>query len=246
MQTLTEAIIAAGLSERILSESQLARLLSGTAQRRYNLVNRALHRSELIRLRRGCYRLATAITGTAPHPFVVAQALRPGSYVSLESALSFHGLIPEAVPSPLSIVPGRRREDMTVPEFGTFLFRPLALNPGYFLEGVERVVLDGQAALVARPWRALLDRCALFKADRAGLADLLSSLRIDRDDLAALNADELDALRSVYRHRRLRTLVDTLQRDLTNPGEAAQKSSSQASPAVVRRTREGKSVSRSS
>lgn len=215
MQRLTETIIAAGRRERLLNESQLARLLGGSAQRRYNLVNRALHHGELIRLRRGCYRLATAIAGSAPHPFVVAQALRPGSYVSLESALSFHSLIPEAVPTTLSIVPGRRRDDLTLPAFGAFLFRPLALNPGYFLEGVERVVLDGQAALVARPWRALLDRCALFKADRPRLADLLNSLRIDPDDLAALNADELDALKPVYRHRRLHTLIDTLQRERT-------------------------------
>jgi hypothetical protein len=215
MQTLTEAIITAGWRERVLSESQLARLLGGTTQRRYNLVNRALHRGELVRLRRGRYRLATSMAGTALHPFVVAQALRAGSYVSLESALNFHGLIPEAVPSTLSIVPGRRRDDMTVPDLGTFLFRPLALNPGYFLEGVERVVLAGQAALVASPWRALLDRCALFKADWPGLADLLHSLRIDPHDLAALRADDLDALKPVYRQRRRRTLIDTLQRELT-------------------------------
>lgn len=213
MQTLTEIIIAAGRRERILNESQLARLLGGSAQRRYNLVNRALHHGELIRLRRGCYRLATVIAGTAPHPFVVAQALRPGSYVSLESALSFHGLIPEAVPTTLSIVPGRRRDDLTVPELGAFLFRPLALNTGYFLEGVERVVLAGQAALVASPWRALLDRCALFKADRPGLADLLHSLRIDPDDLAAFRANELDAVKPVYRHQRLRSLIDAMQQE---------------------------------
>ncbi|WP_373508680.1 hypothetical protein [Thiocapsa sp.] len=63
MQTLTETIIAAGRRERLLNESQLARLLGGSAQRRYNLVNRALHHGEAIRLRRGCYRLATAIGG---------------------------------------------------------------------------------------------------------------------------------------------------------------------------------------
>lgn len=216
MQTLTEAIIAAGWRERVLSESQLARLLGGSAQRRYNLVNRALHRGELVRLRRARYRLATSIAGTAPHPFVIAQVLRAGSYVSLESALSFHGLIPEAVPSTLSVVPGRRRDDMRVPDFGTFLFWPLALNPGYFLEGVERVVLDGQAALVARPLRALLDRCCLFRTDWPGLADPLHGLRIDPDGLAALRADDLDALKPVYRHRRMRTLIDAMQGELTS------------------------------
>lgn len=77
MQRLTEAIIANGWRARILNEAQLARLLGGTAQRRYNLVNRALRSGELIRLRRGRYRLAASITGRVPHPFVVARALQP-------------------------------------------------------------------------------------------------------------------------------------------------------------------------
>lgn len=213
MQTLTETIIAAGRREYILTEAQLARLLDGSAQRRYNLVNRALHSGELIRLRRGRYRLATPIAGKPPHPFVVAQALRSGSYISLESALSFHGLIPEAVPSTQSIVPGRRGDECSIPDLGVFLFRPLALNPGYFLESVERVMLNGQAALVARPLRALLDRCCLLKLDWHGLDALLDSLRIDPDDLARLPRDELETLKPVYRHQRLRSLIDAMQQE---------------------------------
>ncbi|AGA89836.1 hypothetical protein Thimo_1020 [Thioflavicoccus mobilis 8321] len=211
MQTLTEVIIAAGWRGRVLSETQLARLLDGSAQRRYNLVNRALRRGELVRLRRGRYRLAAAVGGTAPHPFVVAQALRAGSYVSFESALSFHGLIREAVPATLSVVPGRRRDEMSVPGQGSFLFWPLALNPGYFLEGVGRVVFDGQAALVARPLRALLDRCCLLRSDWPGVEALLQGLRIDPDGLAALWDDELEALRPVYRHRRMCAVIDAMQ-----------------------------------
>ncbi|EXJ14554.1 type IV toxin-antitoxin system AbiEi family antitoxin domain-containing protein [Imhoffiella purpurea] len=216
METLTESIIAAGWAERILTEGQLARLLDGTAQRRYNLVNRALHRGELMRLRRGRYRLAASVSGKLAHPFVVAQALRPGCYVSLESALSFHGWIPEAVPMTLGILPGRRREEYEIPRLGTFRFWPLAVNPGFFLEAVERVVIDGQTALVARPLRALLDRFCLLKRDWPGAKELAHDMRIDPDLMASLGRDELDALRPLYRHRRMRAAIDAMERELVS------------------------------
>ena len=43
MNPLMEKILEANWGERVFTERQLARLLDGTPQRRYNLVNRALH-----------------------------------------------------------------------------------------------------------------------------------------------------------------------------------------------------------
>ncbi|WPL16326.1 hypothetical protein Thiowin_01279 [Thiorhodovibrio winogradskyi] len=42
MQTLTKCIITTNLREFILNESLLARILGGSAQRRYNLITHAL------------------------------------------------------------------------------------------------------------------------------------------------------------------------------------------------------------
>ncbi len=221
METLTKAIQAACWQERILSEAQLARLLDGSPQRRYNLVNRALHGGELLRLRRGCYRLAPAVSGSLPNPFVVAQALRPGSYVSMESALSFHGWIPEAVPVTLSILPGRRRDEALVPGLGSFQFSPLALRRGFFLEAVDRVPFGGQVALVARPLRALLDRFCLLKQDWPGLAAVNQDLRIQPEMILGLRPDDLEPLRPLYRHGRMRNLIDALQRELDSPAWGA-------------------------
>ena len=75
MQTLTQVVIGAGLGSKVLHDGQLAVLLEGSAQRRYNLVNRALVAGELVRLKRGCYVLHPAVTGTKPHGFVVGQHL---------------------------------------------------------------------------------------------------------------------------------------------------------------------------
>ena len=82
MQTLTEQLIHAGWAGRVLSQTQLARMLDGTPQRRYNLVNRALQHGELLQLRRGLYLLAPQSQSKTPHPFALAQALQSGSYIS--------------------------------------------------------------------------------------------------------------------------------------------------------------------
>lgn len=97
MQTLAQKLIEQGLENRVLTEKQLARVLKGSRQRRYGLVNRALKAGELHRLSRGRYLLADRFRDYPGHPFALAQALVPGSYVSFETAFAHHGWIPEAV-----------------------------------------------------------------------------------------------------------------------------------------------------
>ena len=48
MQTLAQELIDQGLKNRVLTEKQLARVLEGSQQRRYGLVNRALKAGDLI------------------------------------------------------------------------------------------------------------------------------------------------------------------------------------------------------
>ena len=97
MSSLAQQVTAAGLADHILSERQLGNLLGGGDARRYGLVNRALKDGSLLRVKRGTYLLGKRYRSEAIHPFPVAQALVPGSYVSFESALAHHGWIPEAV-----------------------------------------------------------------------------------------------------------------------------------------------------
>lgn len=51
-----------------------------------------------VQLRRKLYALATPWRRVHPHPFLIANELHHPSYVSLQSALAYHGMIPEAVP----------------------------------------------------------------------------------------------------------------------------------------------------
>ena len=83
MNTIINKILEQGLANRPLRVNQLKRLVGGSAQRRYNLVNRAIKAGELVRLHRGLYILNDRFRDYPCHPFVLAQALAPGSYISL-------------------------------------------------------------------------------------------------------------------------------------------------------------------
>ena len=91
----------------------------------------------LLQLRRGLYALAPPYRKVTPHPFVVANRLVRGSYVSLQSALAYHGLIPEHVPVTTSMTTGRpqRREN----PLGSFEYHHVRkdLLTGYRLESAR-------------------------------------------------------------------------------------------------------------
>ncbi|MBM4332227.1 MAG: hypothetical protein FJ117_13580 [Deltaproteobacteria bacterium] len=94
---------------------------SATAVRRQ--LDRWVKSGRLLRLWRGVYAVAIPYRAEAPHPFLVANHLRRPSYVSLQSALSHYGMIPEFVPVTTCVTTGRP-EELDTP-LGRFLFRRL-------------------------------------------------------------------------------------------------------------------------
>ncbi|MHB1136102.1 MAG: type IV toxin-antitoxin system AbiEi family antitoxin domain-containing protein [Coriobacteriia bacterium] len=137
---------------------------------------------KLLQLRRGVYALPEAYQGRRPHPFEVANLLERPSYVSLESALSYHGVIPEAVFVTTSVTTARAGEFET--PLGRYGYRHVgpALFWGYASEPI-----GGADVLVARPEKALLDLVHL----RPG-ADQLTFLEGLRLDVGRLDQQVLD------------------------------------------------------
>lgn len=135
------------------------------------------------RLRRGVYALAPPFQKVKPHPFLVANRLVGGSYVSLHSALAYHGLIPEAVPVTTSVTTQRPHRWDT--PLGVYLYRHVKHE---LLFGYHRVELGGdQQAFVAAPEKALLDLIHLQPGGDA--LEYLRQLRLqnmDRLDLERL------------------------------------------------------------
>lgn len=214
MTPLTQIIIESGRAERPLSARQLEHLLDAGSGRRYGLVNRALRSSELLQVRRGLYVLAKKYRNDDIHPFVLAQQLLPGSYVSAESALSFYGWIPEAVHSVLSVTAKGKSQTYQHDILGKFEYRRMTVRSGYFLQSVTRHELQHQVALIAEPLRALLDMVYLRKLPWQGLDFLLGGLRIEEQALSAVTELDIMKLLDVYKGKRERKFIEELQRSL--------------------------------
>lgn len=216
MQTLTETIFHSNLKNRIFTEAQLKHKLPGSSQSRYGLMHRALRAGEIKRIRRGLYTLNNTLRDVPCYPFAIAQALVPFSYISFETALGWHGWIPEAVQEVASVVPGRKKGYCEHPGFGIFTFYPLALQKGYFLEGVIRQQVDKQTFLLAGPLRALFDLVCLRKMEWSGISPLIRGLRIEENILYRVDAKACEALKSVYKHRRTRHFIEVLAKQLAD------------------------------
>lgn len=101
-------------------------------------------------LRRGLYTFVPPYNKVAPHPFLTANALVPGSYVSGVSALAHYGLIPEYAPRTVSVTISR-----TSQWHGGFIFQHLAPHLFFGYQSIE--VSPEQFAFIAHPEKALLD-----------------------------------------------------------------------------------------
>jgi len=214
MQTLAQKLIEQGLENRVLTEKQLARVLNGSQQRRYGLVNRALKAGELHRLSRGRYLLADRFRDYPGHPFALAQALVPGSYVSFETALAHHGWIPETVYTTACVTPGRKTLVFESGKFGRFTFHPLAVYTDRLLELVQRVQISRQTMLVAAPLRALMDLVCLRKTQWQGLGWLIEGMRIDEEHLKSTGHTEMMKLMRVYKQKRVNSFLKSLATEL--------------------------------
>ncbi len=140
----------------------------------------------LLQLRRGVYAIADPYRKLEPHPFLIANALRKNSYVSLQSALAHHGLIPEHVPVVTSVTPARP-EHLRTP-LGNYLFRHVKMACFFGYRQVE--VSRQQQARVATPEKALLD--LVYLTPGAAAEAYLKELRLQ--NLEALDPERLTAM----------------------------------------------------
>lgn len=149
-------------------------------------LSRWVRSGKILKLRRGLYALAQPLEKRRPHPFLIANRLVRPSYVSLESALAFHGLIPEYVPVVTSVTTNRPGRHAT--PLGPYGYRRIK---DQLLWGYAEFRLPGdQQALVARPEKALLDLLYLrAAADRRGFIEELRLQNLDRLDLERLQQE---------------------------------------------------------
>jgi len=217
MKSLTEALFRLSPPGGIFNETVLINLFPGrTHGARELLLDRALKAGEILRLKRGIYVLAQEFRKTAPPPFTIAAMLLSPSHVSLETALAYHGLIPEAVYQVASVCTQRSRTFDT--PLGVFSYRCVPTeNPR---AGVEAVALpDSFWAYVATPLRAIADMVYLNREvtwKKDGAFYLLESLRIEELDLRDLEFGRCMEIVEAFRSRRVKEYLLGMQKEFSH------------------------------
>lgn len=193
----------------IFTDTEVKNALTISPSSRYSLIKRAIAEKKLIHIRRGLYAFDKRYQRRSISTFELAQNIYAPSYVSLESALSFHGLIPEGVRSATSVCLKRSKEFST--PLGIFSFSRI---PWFNFIGVDRIESNGSSFLVADPAKALVDYVYVYKKNWIDSTPLFASLRIERDDLTLLSQDTLNNLFDIYQNKRVQRFIKGLMGDL--------------------------------
>jgi len=210
MNRLTKSIIE-NLPNPVFSVHDLAVLEPSSDNIRHALVKRAVADGDLIIIRRGLYALSPVYRKVDINVFSAAQLIYGPSYISLESALSIHGWIPEGVRDIVSVT-SRLPKDFDTP-IGHFSYIRVTQKTLY--AGVRRITNDdGTTWLIASPLKALADYVYCRKLDWTSVEPLIKSLRIEDDQLSELVQADFDEVEVNYTGVRVRRFLEGIKKEV--------------------------------
>ena len=189
----------------IIDFNQLNAALSHYAHPR-GKISAWLASGELIRVKKGLYVFGRA---AAKHPYSVellANLIYGPSAISLRYALSYYGLIPEAVHTITSITNKRNKQFSTPVGDFTYTYLPSAK----YTFGIQLQRMPNNTHfLIASPEKALCDMIYLSEkklqitSEEALEAYLFDDLRIDEEAFKTLSISCIKQLADCYHHPRL-------------------------------------------
>ena len=148
-------------------------------------VHSLIEEGVLTSVKKGLYIAGPALKANKPGPFLLANHILGPSYVSLDAALSFYGLIPERVFEISSMTTKSSRKFTT--SIGLFSYTHLSLP--YYSFGIRQIeISDEQYAMVASPEKALFDKVIttaglVIRSKKDAVSYLIENLRMDEDSL---------------------------------------------------------------
>jgi len=210
MNRLVKAIME-HLPVPVFTASEIYLLIPGSADTRYALIKRAIADGDIIQIKRGVYTLSDLYRKAKLNLYSVSLIMVPQSYISVETALSNYGWIPEAVKS-ITAVTSRPSTEFITP-IGHFSYERVPQN--ILFAGVERMQdNDGNVWFQATPLKALADYVYLHQCDWNSSQPLIESLRIERENLEKINEDNFKELEGIYRSRRVLGFLAGLKKEL--------------------------------
>jgi len=141
-----------------------------------NNLGRWVKKGFLVKLRNGYYSFPEYLR-EPDFAFYLANRIYRPSYISLHTALSFYGLIPESVVQITSV--STLKTTTFQNQFGTFSYK--TINPHLMFGYDYKPLPKGRTLLFAKPEKSLLDLLYLYPF--YSTKDELEALRLDEDFL---------------------------------------------------------------
>lgn len=185
-----------------LTGTDLAILVDKTYDSRHAIIKRAVKDELLVKLQNDLYLITPSLRHDLPNSFELAQFIWGPSYISFESALSYHGWIPEAVHVTSSACSKRGKTVKTA--IGVFSFEHIPIDA--FSIGIHHQGNDS-SFLIAHPWKALSDMIYTRRKTWQNLAALQEDLRLDEEKLEQSDRVLLQYLQSYYPSPRTRKIL---------------------------------------
>lgn len=177
-------------------------------------ISRLLAEGDIIKVKRGLYILSAPYRTAPISKPLLANLIYGPSYVSLDFALSYHGLIPEGVFELCSMTPKRVKNYNT--PLGRFTYTH-SFDSLYGIGLVSEENMDGSCFLIASPEKALCDK-VLFTRNltaqsvQAMRSFLQDDLRIDLGDLTGLDLSIIgQCCDSGHKTRQLKVLYQVVE-----------------------------------
>ena len=157
---------------------------------------------EIIRLKKGLYVVSPNVSGVLLNDFLIANHLYGPSYVSMQSALRYYGLIPEAVYEVQSVTTGLAKSFTNA--VGSF--RYIHCPAEYYPVGVTMETHDDVSFMIATPEKALCDLIIFTpNLNLRYIGEirkyLEEDIRIDMEELAKLDTEILRQCAAVGRKK---------------------------------------------
>ena len=195
--------------QQIIPHSSLLAELADYA-RPNDKISELVRSGTLTRLKKGLYALSDNPQLSRE---LVANHLHGPSYVSSHWALSYYGLLPEAVTSVSSVCIDRTREYSN--SLGRFTYQ--AVPTSYYRFGLASQGSGLSAFVIATPTKALCDllvttRNLRIQSKRAMREYLFDDLRLDEADVGALDLQLVnDCLNAQYKSQILTSLSKAIE-----------------------------------
>lgn len=184
----------------------LLEALSGYSKPR-DKITKLLRSGAVVRIKKGLYCFGESLRKEAMSREYVANLIYGPSYVSLDYALSYHGLVPERVETITSVTTQRSRRFQT--PLGSFSYR--MLKGSRYALGASLESVGNTTFLMATAEKALVDK-GTSGLGVAGYAGYLSDdLRIEQEAPGNLDRSRLQEIALAYSSVKINNLLKCLK-----------------------------------